>query len=411
MDRIHDAADSGEILFKHLRAHHRNINAWFVLEKGTPDWRRLRSEGYGDRLVAHGSMAWRLLMSHARHLISSHADEAIINPPAVMEFTRPAWKYTFLNHGVIKDDLSGWLNRKPIETFVTSTPAEYASIAGDSAYVFSSREVKLTGMPRFDRLREVGLRFGADRRDLLLVSPTWRTELVSRLHAGTQRRALDASAIASSDFMRCWREFVGDERLRAAANRHGVRIAFLPHPNLQPVLTKLGLPPHVELLSYDGADVQEYFARARLCVTDFSSVAFNEAYLERPVVYYQFDEDRVLDGAHVGRAGYFDYRRDGFGPVTTTAPDAVSAAIEALDHGPLPMEPYVSRMAATFPERDGQCSERVFRAIRASMRDRTADEPQPTPVQRRAITRYSTGSSSWYGESPSDSTSNRTLKP
>ena len=178
MDRIHDAADSGEILFKHLRAHHRNINAWFVLEKGTPDWRRLRSEGYGDRLVAHGSMAWRLLMSHARHLISSHADEAIINPPAVMEFTRPAWKYTFLNHGVIKDDLSGWLNRKPIETFVTSTPAEYASIAGDSAYVFSSREVKLTGMPRFDRLREVGLRFGADRRDLLLVSPTWRTELV-----------------------------------------------------------------------------------------------------------------------------------------------------------------------------------------------------------------------------------------
>jgi hypothetical protein len=242
-------------------------------------------------------------------------------------------------------------------------------------------------MPRFDRLREVGLRFEADRRDLLLVSPTWRTELVSGLDAGTQRRALDATAIAESEFMRYWRAFVGDDRLRATADQHGVRIAFLPHPNLQPVLTKLGLPPHVELLSYDGVDVQEYFARARVFVTDFSSVAFNEAYLERPVVYYQFDEERVLGGAHVGRAGYFDYRRDGFGPVTTTAPEAVSAAIAALDHGPAPMEPYLSRMTAAFPERDGQCSERVFRAIRGTMRNRTGDAPQPTPVQWRATTR------------------------
>jgi glycosyltransferase involved in cell wall biosynthesis len=387
MDRIHNAGDSGEILFKHLREHHANINAWFVLEKGTAAWQRLRSEGYADRLVAHGSMAWRLLMANAWHLISSHADEAITHPPAIVEFTRPRWKFTFLNHGVIKDDLSGWLNHKPIETFVTSTTQEYESIAGDSAYVFSSREVKLTGMPRFDRLRTVGLRFGPDRRDLLLVSPTWRKGLMSRPRPGTQRRTMDAAVISTSEFMRCWRAFVEDDRLRTEADRHGVRIAFLPHPNLQPVLTELGLPPHVELLSYDRGDVQEYFARARLLVTDFSSVAFNQAYLERPVVYYQFDEDEVLGGAHVGRAGYFDYRSEGFGPVTTTTPDAVSAAVDALDHGPVPMEPYLSRMADSFPQRDGQCSERVFRAIRRTMRDRTRDTPEPTPGQRRAITR------------------------
>jgi glycosyltransferase involved in cell wall biosynthesis/CDP-glycerol glycerophosphotransferase (TagB/SpsB family) len=380
MDRIHDAADSAEILFKHLREQHPDVNAWFVLEEDTSDWKRLRSEGYGDRLVAHGSMAWRLLMANALHLISSHADDAIVKPPAILEFTHPTWLYHFLNHGVIKDDLSAWLNRKPMETFVTSTQQEYASIAGDSTYVFSSRETQLTGMPRFDRLLEVGQRFGPDQRDLLLVAPTWRNGLLPLPLPGTQRRTLDANAIADSEFMRSWKAFLEDDRLRAAAEQHGVRIAFLPHPNLQPVLTQLGLPGHIELLAYDGADVQEYFARARLFVTDFSSVAFNEAYLERPVVYYQFDEDTVLGGGHVGRAGYFDYRRDGFGPVTLTAAEAVDASLAALAHGPTPMEPYADRIRGTFPPRDGQCSERVYEAVRRTVRTRAKDAPVPTPV-------------------------------
>jgi hypothetical protein len=45
MDRIHDADDSGERLFEHLGAARPDINAWFVLERGTPDWRRLARRG------------------------------------------------------------------------------------------------------------------------------------------------------------------------------------------------------------------------------------------------------------------------------------------------------------------------------------------------------------------------------
>ena len=82
MDRIHNAGDSGEILFKHLRAHHPEINAWFVLAKESSDYDRLRKEGYGDRLVPHGSRQWRLLMANCEHLLASHADEPVVKPPA-----------------------------------------------------------------------------------------------------------------------------------------------------------------------------------------------------------------------------------------------------------------------------------------------------------------------------------------
>ncbi len=123
MDRIHNAGDSGEILFKHIRENHPSINAWFVLEKGTADFERLRKEGYGDRLVAHGSRQWLNLMANCEHLLASHADAPVINPPRIQEFTEPQWRFTFLQHGVIKDDLSRWLNYKKIDLFVTSTVA------------------------------------------------------------------------------------------------------------------------------------------------------------------------------------------------------------------------------------------------------------------------------------------------
>ena len=155
MDRVHDADDSGEILFRYLRRSRKKVNAWFVVEAGTPDWHRLRKEGY-KRVVAHGSLRWKLLMLNATHLISSHADGAVVSPPEISRLVEPTWRFTFLQHGVIKDDLSNWLNPKPIDVFIVSTPQEYASIAGDdNRYRYSSREVQLTGLPRFDKIRAV----------------------------------------------------------------------------------------------------------------------------------------------------------------------------------------------------------------------------------------------------------------
>jgi hypothetical protein len=94
--------------------------------------------------------------------------------------------------------------------------------------------------------------------------------------------------------------------------------------------------------------------------------------MDRPVVYFQFDADRMFGGEHVGQAGYFDYVRDGFGPVTETIDQAVKEVAAALDAGRDPQEPYASRIAATFPVRDGGCCERTFQAIAASTTKVTA---------------------------------------
>jgi hypothetical protein len=371
MDRVHDADDSAEHLFTWLRAEHPEVNAWFVVEEGTPDWHRLRKAGHGKRVVGYGTDEWRLLLLHARHVISSHAEPAVYAPDA-MRHLPTSWRFTFLQHGVIKDDLSSWLNVRPIDVFVTSTPAEHASITADhTGYVFTDKEAVLTGLPRFDVLLEAGAAVPPERRDLVLVAPTWRNWLVRPLEKDSQRREDIGASFADSDFVRQWLALLSSAELRAACERDGRTLAFLPHPNLQSSLPRLDLPPHVRVLGFD--DVRGTFARTAVLVTDYSSMAFNAAYLERPVVYHQFDADRMFGGDHIGRGGYFDYGRDGFGPVTATPDEAVAAVVEILGRGATPAPEYQDRIEATFPHRDGQCRRRVYDAIVASTEPVTRD--------------------------------------
>jgi glycosyltransferase involved in cell wall biosynthesis len=362
MDRIHDADDNGERLFEHLRRERPDINAWFALDRASPDWDRLAAAG-DHHLLAHGSFTWRMAMLNCAWLLSSHADLPIVKPPQLARTGRTRRQFGFLQHGVIKDDLSRWLNLREPDLFVVSTEAELASIADDGTpYRFCHKETRNTGLPRFDRLLAVGGAVPETERNLVIVAPTWRQWLTQPLQRGSQRRTID-SAFRDSEYMQSWLAILRSPAIAEAVARRGWRFGFMPHPNLQGILGELDLPAHVEALAFAGTDVQALYGQCALLVTDYSSVVFNTAYLDRPAVYFQFDREEVLRGGHVGRQGYFDYERDGFGPVAHDVPGAERAIVAAIDRGASPTRKYQSRIDRTFTARDGKCCARVVAAI------------------------------------------------
>ena len=178
----------------------------------------------------------------------------------------------------------------------------------------------------------------------------------------TYRRHV-VDAFWNSQYLREWTALLASEEVAAAVARRGWRLGFMPHPDMQPMLPHLDLPDHVEPISFAGTDVQGIYAQCALLVTDYSSVAFDLAYIERPVVYYQFDGERVFSGAHIGKAGYFDYRRDGFGPVAESRSDAIAEIVAAIENGPSPTPEYLERIQRTFTMRDGGASARVVEAL------------------------------------------------
>lgn len=377
MDRVNMAQDNAEHLYRYIQRNYPEINAWYVLDSNSADWPRLQRDGF--RLIEFGSIDHAAVYMNASHVISSHLSPEVVSPIPIDYYQnriRP-WKTTFLQHGVTKDDMSHWLNQRTIDTLVTATQAEYDSFVEDfSPYVVTTKEVVLTGFPRHDALREKRRRCANDDSiDTILVAPTWRDSLLKPKSAlGVGRELVED--FADTQYARDWGGLLTDVGLLGAVKAAGYRIVLLPHPNMQDAVDEFAMDPSVQIVRYEDGDIQELLARTRLLVTDYSSLAFETALIDTPVVYFQSDRRLVFSGKHTYSPGYYDYVSDGFGPIADKVSDAASHAvtllnqIDALD-GAVP-EPYAGRIRSTFKMRDQSSCDLVYEAIKRSERALTA---------------------------------------
>lgn len=362
MDKDTLAGDNAEHLYRYVRENRPEVNAWFVLSRESPDWKRLRRDSF--RLVPYGSWRWQLLLLSADVLASSHIDNYVVRPLDVSRFGTPRWKFVFLQHGVNQSDLSRWFNSKHVDLFITSTIGEHASITSDSSpYALSTKEVKLLGFPRHDSLRAKRAATSQPDRNLLLIMPTWRKNLFGAMLKTANNRS-SISNFAETEYAMQYSRLLASPRLRALAAERGLELAFMPHPNMAMYLAEFELPDGVKVFTYADDDVQQLLARAALVVTDYSSIAFDAAAIDVPVVYFQFDHEEFHAGGHIARLGYFDYERDGFGPVCNSSTE-VEDAVDNLITGTAAGVNYPERVRSTFAYHDQGNSRRVVEAMLA----------------------------------------------
>ncbi|WP_167131333.1 bifunctional glycosyltransferase/CDP-glycerol:glycerophosphate glycerophosphotransferase [Paramicrobacterium chengjingii] len=361
MDRQDMAQDNGEHMYRYLAKHHPETNPWFVINKDSPDWVRLKKDGF--KLVAFGSPQYNLLRLNANHVISSQGPVDRQNPYVKRRGDKS--HFTFLGHGVTKDDLSAWINKRDIALFITATQPEFESVSGDlTPYMLTSSDTVLSGLPRHDELLRKARALPEAAQRTLLIAPTWRDSLLQSRTVGATEGVL-VEDFDKSEYALAWFGLLRDPELKSLADANGLRLAFLPHPNLQRHIGVDSIPDYVDLVLYENVNIQDVIVKASVMVTDYSSLAFEAAYVDIPVLYYQFDNVAVFSGRHTYRKGYYVYETDGFGPVTTTREDTISQLKSlAGDNGQVATH-YSHRIERTFAYRDGKCSERVYRGIAA----------------------------------------------
>ena len=69
---------------------------------------------------------------------------------------------------------------------------------------------------------------------------------------------------------------------------------------------------------------------------------------------------------HTYVEGYYDYQKDGFGPITQDAEATVDAIIEMIDNCCKPKEIYQQRIEAFFPVNDYQNCQRMYEKLLAA---------------------------------------------
>lgn len=353
-DRPEEAKDNGIAFYKYV-VNNKEINSYFAIKKESKEYVQIKEYG---KVIDFGSQKYKLLMLLATNVISSQGERYIYaafgeNQKYYKDLQK--FNYVFLQHGITKDDLSNWLHKlhKNIKIFVTTVNGEYNDIAL-GRYGYDKNIVKLLGFPRYDYLES------ATTKKIVLL-PTWRKNIVSNVNQKTQKRDY-VEKFKYSEYCEFYNGLIQSKKLDEELGKAGYSFEYYLHPStIEQVSDFFSECKNIKIKS-ETADYSKIFKEASLIVTDYSSVAFDFAYLNKPVIYTQFDEEIFFEN-HTYKKGYFDYERDGLGKVVYNLEDTIEEIIKNIKNDCIIEEKYKERSEKFFKYRDKNNCKRVYEEI------------------------------------------------
>ena len=97
-------------------------------------------------------------------------------------------------------------------------------------------------------------------------------------------------------------------------------------------------------------------------ITDYSSVHFDFAYMNKPVLYFQFDKAEFFTKQY--QSSVFDAEKNGFGKVAYCIDELISNLEEAYQNDFIMTEKYYNRMRDFYQIYDNHNCDRVYEEIK-----------------------------------------------
>ena len=358
-EKITEARDNGYHFFKYVKENHPEVNAYYVIAKGSPDSEKVNH--YGN-IVAANSFRHYLYCLAAKVSICSQPYGALPDPKRELYglskcFGRKDQLVVFLQHGITKDEMPHSLDyintHFDLLCCVSAKEQQFMSMV----HGYPNNVAEVLGFCRYDALLS-----SHEVKKQILIMPTHRMWLHA---ANSQKAATDRECkeFEKTDFYRAYAQLLTDEKFLCGARLRGYSIVFYLHYATQSFLKCFmkfanDAVSDVQLEHYD---VQRLLMESAVLITDFSSVFFDFAYMGKPEVFYQFDEERYR-ACHF-KKGYFDYESDAFGKVCRSEEDTVKETICILEAGCSLSQVYRERADEFFTLRDTNNSKRVFEEV------------------------------------------------
>ena len=354
-DKLYKAGDNGEYQFRYdiARSKETHRNCYYIINKDSPNYRALKKE-FGSHILEYGSFKCRLFALHAEVIIATSPE--IIQTVGFAEdelLYRDLFqaKLVCISHGVTIQKNAEYQNRLVDNTmfYTTSSPYEADHICSP-VYGYDRSQVAITGMARFDGLKN------CDKK-IILISPTWRKNLASKLENRRIRRHNEY--FKKSDYFRIYNSLINDQTLISAAKSAGYRIVFLVHTGMTAQAEDYPSNGYVEVLKA-GIDIEyeQILREASLMVTDYSGIQYDFAYMKKPIIYYQPAE---LPPAF--KEGGLKYETMGFGPIVDDQDTLVSVLGQYLSDDCRMPQMYVDRVNDFFTYSDLKNCERIHNAV------------------------------------------------
>lgn len=347
-----EAHDNGYHFFKYLREKQPQIDVYYAIKKEAPEYKKVASLG---KVIHYGSVKHWILYFNGKYNISSQKggkpNAALCAFFELNHIFKP--HNIFLQHGVIINDLE-WLHadKTILDLFITSSVDEQRFI--QDTFGFDKNIIVRTGLPRFDNLHTFSY-----NKNRIVIMPTWRKWLRLKSEKNTQ---LDMN-FEVSEFIERWLSLLDSDELQQIIEKYNLEVIFYPHRQMQKHIRDFVCKnSKVIIASSDDYDIQDLLKSAKLLITDYSSVFFDMVYMKKPVIFYQFDEERFRK-YHYAK-GYFDYNDNPFGKAYNNHLDVIKALENYATVDFSVSQKFLDEHQRIFPYYDTNNSKRIYELLK-----------------------------------------------
>ncbi|MBR1840966.1 MAG: CDP-glycerol glycerophosphotransferase family protein, partial [Alphaproteobacteria bacterium] len=288
-------------LFEQMRA--QNISAYYVILKKTALYQKLEAENKLDNVIVLNFSS----RTHPNELMQKihevlYRTKCVITSfggnsgTADMFFRRhKSWQYVYIKHGTIfmKESIlyKGYLYPKKFDRFLVCSDREEKLFL---KYGFPAEKLIKVGLPRWDLLNNLPKL----KEKSILLMLTWRH--------------LKGSDFEESLYKKNILNLLHNEKMMKYLQEKHITLYFAPHHALLGNMkVDFDLSDEKNIKVIDTNNISQYIRQCSCLVTDFSSVAFDFMFQNKPVLFYMLDKDDPLleryDGEDLAKFEYKQY--------------------------------------------------------------------------------------------------------
>lgn len=344
-ERPDEARDNGYWLYKWILENKPDTNVRFVLSKNSVDYEKMPRK---DLIIEPGSAKHYIYyilssVSASTHMHGACPGKSFCIP--FLPFVRHK-KTVFLQHGIIKDKIK---LRGKLNAIIASSDEETKLIL--QANPKYKDLVYVTGLCRYDVLEDTSKQ---QKTKYVLIMPTFRKYLrdVGRLKNADK-------VFKKTDYYKEWQAVLNDKELLRILHKNSMELIFFPHKDMQELARNfVSRDKKIKIGKPGEYDVQTLLRGASILVTDYSSVFFDFVYMNKPVVFYQFDQKDFFT-KHYGSSG----KPYPFGNIFANREDVVDEIEEIVKRNYCIEEKYKKDAENFYKYRDKRNCERNFNLI------------------------------------------------
>ena len=319
--RCEKAQDNGYHFFRYCMENdmesYLGRSIYYVIKKDSVDRKKL--EKYNDHVLDYLSVKHMIYLLACRLLISSDSKAHAY----IWQFDKSLlWStinrkdHIFLGHGVLAlKKLNQSFMAKNMNSVMTTVTSEMEKELVIRELGYKRHAAVVTGYARFDALVDC-----SDEYNEILIMPTHRSWLF-----GVQRDVFTAS-----EYYKRYMDLINDPRLIKLLEEKDMVANFYLHPSIGEHVDAFTIKSdRVKIIPYGKYALDDLMMRAKLLVTDYSSICWDVYYMGKPILFYQYDLQDYLDTW----GSYIDLTKDSPGKRATEHEQLMDLIEESAANG------------------------------------------------------------------------------